>query len=118
MCFPVDDKWSVNTQVSPFGRKLIQDLSSKELRLLTPTKTYTKLPLNVSACDITENYFNSPLQSLSPGTKSYVSQLCLFPSPNNYKTSNEYKANQYDRLLEKYKKQKNYYLEKERKFVS
>lgn len=92
--------------MSPFGRKLIQDLSSKELRLLTATKTYTKLPMNVSACDIPENYFNSPLQSLSPGTKSYVSQLCLFPSPNNYKNSNEYKANQYDRLLEKYEKQK------------
>lgn len=60
---------------------------------------------NVGTCDIFDNSFCSPMQSLSPATKSYVSQLVQLPSPNN-KSTIEYKANQYDKLIEKYKKQK------------
>jgi len=103
--YTVEDKSSIITKKSPFGSKLIQDFSPKELKLLTPRKTYTEVPMNLP-CDIYENHFNSPMQSVvSPGTKLYVSQLIQLPSPIN-KTSNEYKANQYDKLLKKYEKQK------------
>lgn len=69
----------------------IQDFSPKELRLLTPKKLFNKESINDGTYDVSQNYFGSLTCSISPGTKSYVSQFIQLPSPNN--TINHKKKN-------------------------
>lgn len=94
--------------MSSFGSRLIQDFSPKELRLLTPKKTYTRTrgPNDESTHDVYEHDFGSPAYSVvSPATKLYVSQLVQLSSPHK-KAKTENRIIPYDQLLEKYEKQK------------
>lgn len=75
--------------------------------MLTPKKTYTRTRgSNDESTHVYEHDFGSPAYSVvSPATKLYVSQLVQLPSPHK-KAKTENRIIPYDRLLEKYEKQK------------
>lgn len=74
-------------QKSPFGDKLIQDFSPKELKLIIPKKTYEKnIEVQGNKEIIYEEYEHAHnFETVSPNTQKYVSQLTQLPSPRKSK---------------------------------